>query len=270
MNKVKLIAEVGWNHMGNMDLGRKMIEAAAENGADIVKFQTWSEKKLKPGPWDQDGRREIYYQAQLSEKDHIFLKKTCDENNVEMLTSVFNVDDLDYLSTLGMDMIKIPSHEVHNINLISKASKLFNIILISTGASNWFEVTKILKKVSAEKLILMHCVSAYPCRPENINLPKIQKLFKLTKCVGYSGHYFGIDDALAAICMGATYIEKHFTIDRSLPGRDNRFAILPKELQKMAEFRANYEFMNLDRGIDLQECEMDVYKKYRGRWSSDG
>ena len=120
-----------------------MIKAAAENGADICKFQTWSEKNLKPGSWDIDGRREIYQKAQLTEENHYYLKNFCEKHNVEFLTSVFNIHDLDFLSTLGLNLIKIPSHEVHNSALIKESSKIFDNLLISTGAAKWSEVKDI-------------------------------------------------------------------------------------------------------------------------------
>lgn len=267
---IKIIAEIGWNHMGNMDLAKKMIVSAAENGADICKFQTWSEEKLKAGSWDEDGRREIYKKAELSKEDHLLLKGYCKSNNVQFLTSVFNINDLDFLSTLDMDMVKIPSHEVHNLELIIAAIEIFNIVLVSTGASKWKEVLKILKQVDTNNIVLMHCVSTYPCPLEKINLPRIEALKTLTRTVGYSGHYDGIDDAIAAICLGATFIEKHFTIDQDLPGRDNKFAILPDELKSLCEFRDNYQKMNRDLGLDLQDCELDTFENYRGRWSKDG
>ena len=102
---ISIISEIGWNHMGDMDLAKKMIQSSAENGADVCKFQTWSEDKLKPGPWDDDGRREIYKKAQLSEDDHFFLKDVCKKNSVQFLTSVFNINDLEFLSRLNMDMV---------------------------------------------------------------------------------------------------------------------------------------------------------------------
>jgi sialic acid synthase SpsE len=98
----------------------------------------------------------------------------------------------------------------------------------------------------------------------------MDELKKLVPNVGYSGHYVGIDDAIAAICRGATFIEKHFTIDQDLPGRDNKFSILPNDLHHIAKFRDIYELMNIDRGLDLQKCEMDIYNNYRGRWSKNG
>jgi len=113
----------------------------------------------------------------------------------------------------------------------------------------------------------MHCVSAYPCSIDKINIPRLHKLKKFNYDVGYSGHYQGIDDAIAAICNGAKFVEKHFTVNNKLPGRDNKFAILPNELKKLSNFRDNYQKMLINRGLDLQKCEMDIYKKYRGRWS---
>ena len=269
-NKIKIIAEIGWNHMGDMELADSMIASAAENGVDICKFQTWSADKLKPGAWDEDGRREIYKKAQLSHDDHFLLKSVCETKSVKFLTSVFNVNDLEFLSGLGMDMIKIPSHEVHNLELIQAAADAFEIVLISTGAAKWEEVLKIQETVTANKLVYMHCVSTYPCPSEQINLPRMDELKKLNDTVGYSGHYSGIDDAIAAICHGATVVEKHFTIDQKLPGRDNKFAILPEQMKALTDFRDNYEKMNLDLGLDLQKSEMDTYHNYRGRWSKDG
>ena len=266
---IKLIAEVGWNHMGDMELAKEMIVQASKCGVDIVKFQTWSEKKLKPGPWDNDGRREIYKKAELSQENHMFLKSFCEKNSVEFMTSIFNIDDLEFLLGLKMNMIKIPSHEVYNLDLIKEAIKYFDTILVSTGAAKWEEVNKIMDLKNQNKIVLMHCVSSYPCAPDLINLPRMEELKKLSRFVGYSGHYIGIDDAIASICHGAKIIEKHFTINQDLPGRDNKFAILPEEMKRLCDFRDNYEKMTLDLGLDLQDCELDTFENYRGRWSKN-
>ena len=113
----------------------------------------------------------------------------------------------------------------------------------------------------------MHCVSSYPLDVKNVNFPKFHKLKKINKAVGYSGHFSGIDDAILAVSLGASYIEKHFTIDKNLPGRDNKFAILPDSLKKISEYRDNYNSMNINKGKEVQKCEMDIFKNYRGRWS---
>ena len=265
--KINLIAEIGWNHMGDMILAEKMIQEAKKSGADYCKFQTWSEKNLKPGPWDTDGRREIYKKAELTEEKHRLIKKICDNLKINFLTSVFNINHLSFVSSINSEIIKIPSHEVYNLPLIEKATELFDKTLISTGAANWNEIEKIAKIKNKNKIILMHCVSAYPCSLENINFPRLEKLKKLSSQVGYSGHYSGIDDALAAMTLGATFIEKHFTTNNDLPGRDNKFAILPNSFTLISKFRDNLEKMNIDRGLDLQDCEKDIYSNYRSRWS---
>ena len=267
MNKINLIAEIGWNHMGNMSLAKKMIFEAKKNGANICKFQTWSEKNLRSGPWDSDGRREIYKKAELSLEKHLYLKKYCKKIGIKFLSSAFSFRGLELLKKAGAKEVKIPSHEIYNIQLIKMASKNFKKVYVSTGASKWKEILNIKKNIIKKNIVLMHCVSAYPCEIDKINLPRLNKLKKLLFEIGYSGHYSGIDDAIAAICNGAMFVEKHFTIDNKLPGRDNKFAILPKDLKMLSNFRNNYEKMLIDRGVDLQKCETDIYKNYRGRWN---
>jgi N,N'-diacetyllegionaminate synthase len=264
--KTSLIAEIGWNHMGDMNLAKTMIAEAAKSGADYCKFQTWSEKNLKSGPWDTDGRRDIYKKAELKERDYIFLIEACKKNNVKFLTSIFNSEDIKLVKNFNANEVKIPSHEIYNIELIEKSLENFDRVFISTGASKWEEIDKILKLNNNKKIVFMHCVSAYPCKPENINLPRLQKFINLGFDVGYSGHMSGINDAIAAICMGSTYVEKHFTVDNSLPGRDNLNAITPNLFAKLSEFRNNFLDMTIDRGLDFQDCEKDIYTNYRGRW----
>ena len=115
----------------------------------------------------------------------------------------------------------------------------------------------------------MHCVSSYPLLEENVNFPKLKKIKDKHEDVGYSGHLNGIEDAIAAISLGAVVVEKHFTIDNELPGRDNKFALLPEEIKKIKKYIDVFYKMNQDKGIDVQECEMDIYKNYRGRWSKN-
>lgn len=266
-NQISLIAEIGWNHMGNMDLAKSMIVAAAKSGANYCKFQSWSEKNLKKGPWDSDGRREIYKNAELKKENYIFLMNICKENKINFLTSVFNKKDINLLKDLDIEEVKVPSHEIYNLDLIEECLKNFKKVFISTGASKWNEIVKIFEFKNFKNIIYMHCVSSYPCKAENINLPRLQKFIDLGYTTGYSGHMRSINDAIAAICLGSTYIEKHFTTDNSLPGRDNLNSITPELFKKLSEFRDDFVNMLLDRGLDFQDCEKDIYENYRGRWS---
>ena len=263
---MKIIAEVGWNHLGDMKLAREMIDAASNAGADYCKFQTWSVKNLKPGPWDKDGRREIYQKAELTYEKHIELKEYCDNRNIKFLTTIFNINDLEFLKKLIPDIIKIGSPEAYNLELIAECLNNFKNVIVSTGATKWEEINQYKKLNNLNRLILLHCVSAYPCKPENINIPRMHKLREITNCVGYSGHFDGIDDAIIAICNNAEFVEKHFTIDKSLPGRDNQFALMPNQLKKICEFRDNFKKMNKFKGLDFQNIEEDVVNGARGRW----
>jgi N,N'-diacetyllegionaminate synthase len=264
----KVIAEIGWNHMGDMELAKEMVAAASEAGADYAKFQTWSVDNLKRGPWDNDGRLEIYKKAGLSREQHEELAEYCDSKNILFLTSVFNINDVEWLAKINTNTIKIPSHEVYNQALIEKVDGAFDIIFISTGAAKWDEVNLIPSFIKKSKYSLFHCVSTYPCPAEKVNLPRINDLKKISDSVGYSGHFFGINDGIAAVSYGVEYIEKHFTINRKLPGRDNQFAILPDQMKLLTTYCGNYTSMNNNCGVELQSCEQDIVDNYRGRWSS--
>ena len=274
MNQIKIIAEIGWNHMGDMHLASKMIEAAATSGATHVKFQTWSVSKLKNGPWDEDGRKEIYQKAELSKEDHIFLLKECQKHNVKFLTSCFSSTDVLFISTLTNE-IKIPSTEIANQDLLDQIIECFKSkkdhhVYLSTGASTWNEVEEAVKTLSKNKInfTLMHCVSAYPTPANMCNMNRINDLKKLHFDVGYSGHYHGIDDAIVAIELGATAIEKHFTIDNELPGRDNKFALLPASLKLLCQFVEIRKNMLMYHGINHLDIEENMRNVYRGRWDS--
>ena len=132
MNKPEIIAEIGWNHQGDMTLAKKMIKAA-KSSADYAKFQNWRVSKLKTGPWDNDGRREIYKKAELTKDNHIELIKTCNQENINFLSSVFSVDDAKMLVELKVKRVKIPSFESRNTELIDYCFSNFEHIYISTG-----------------------------------------------------------------------------------------------------------------------------------------
>lgn len=264
-----IIAEIGWNHMGDMELAKEMIDSAVESGADICKFQTWSEKKLGKGSWDNDDRREIYKKAELTKEKHYILKDYCKNKKTKFLSSVFDDDGINIMHEINPELVKIASQEVANLDLIKKCLAKFNKVILSTGASKWNEVLKLKSLNNSDKFIIMHCVSSYPCNPVNVNMPKLQKLKEHFKHVGYSGHFAGIDDALMALSQGAEVIEKHFTTNKDLPGRDNKFALSPNELKRLCDFRDNLLKMQQDKGLDFQKCEEDVVLNYRGRWTSN-
>ena len=264
-----IIAEIGWNHMGNIERAKKMIIAAKESGCEYAKFQVWSVKNLKNGSWDNDGRREIYESAELSSEDLSFLKKFCDEVDIKFLVSIFSTKDANKISELNLKSIKIPSTEATNKNLLEWAySQNFEQIFISTGCCNEDDIKFLENKIDPKISVIMHCVSAYPCPAENINLPRLEFLKSKFPSVGYSGHFKGINDAIAAISFGAKVIEKHFTTDKSLPGRDNKFALSPEEMKIVCDFEKDLKLMKKDCGVNYQKIEEDMHSNYIGRWDA--
>ena len=263
----KIIAEIGWNHMGNMSLAKKMILQAKNNGASFVKTQVFNTKYLKQGPWDKDGRRQIYKKAELTQEKYQELYDYSKKNKVIFFSSACNVFDAMLINKVQNNYIKIPSMESRNIKLIKYCNDNFVKIIISSGTSKLKELIENTKKISKEKIIMMHCVSSYPCKFSNINLPKIKFLKKYFKKVGFSDHTEGIQASIISLQYNIEYIEKHFTTNNNLPGRDNKFSILPNELKKLKEVIDIYKKAMIYHGPNYLKCEEEVRKIYSGRWS---
>jgi len=265
---VKIIAEIGWNHCGDMNLAKQMIKAASDNGATYAKFQTWSVSRLKPGEWDNDGRREIYEKAELTKERHIELINYCNENNIKFLSSVFSLNDAQLLVELGCDEVKIPSFESRNHDLIKYCNDNFKVVFMSTGTSTIEEIKQSIKYFNKATLYLMHCVSVYPGSYNLANLPKMIELRKIHNLIGYSDHIEGIESSKIAIGKGAVVIEKHFTIDKSLPGRDNKFAILPEDLFGLSQYITCINDMMVDQGFGYNKLEQTSRDFYSGRFNA--
>ena len=265
---IKVIAEIGWNHCGDMSLAKQMAKAAQENGATYAKYQTWSVSRLKPGSWDEDGRREIYEKAELSKQDHVELIDYCTSIGIKFLSSVFSIEDAKLLVELGCKEVKIPSFESRNHNLIEYCGQHFETVFMSTGTSTLEEIKESSRHFgSIANWYLMHCVSTYPCDYSLANLPKMLELKNIHHQIGYSDHIQGVESAKIAIGYGAQVIEKHFTIDNDLPGRDNKFAILPHELLGLTQYISYINDMMIDHGTGYNELEADSRENYAGRFN---
>lgn len=265
-----IIVEIGWNFLGNLTLAKKMINAAASAGARYLKFQIWDPKYLKKGPWDTDGRRAIYEKAYLDEKKFRHLYDYSKKKNLVTFASVFNLDGLRMLKKINRNYIKIPSVEAYNHELIEEALCNFKNVYVSTGALTYKELLNLKKYKKYKNFYPLHCVSVYPLNLKDANFKKFFFLKKIFKNVGYSGHYHGIDDAVYAISHGAKFVEKHFTIDNKLEGRDNKFAILPSELKFIINYFNNKNIIeNSKYTKGLLKKEKDVYINYRGRWNKN-
>ena len=268
---MEFIAEIGWNFMGDMKLAEKMINSAKDAGATVVKFQYWSPSKLKAGDWDHDGRREIYERAKLTPEKISELRSYTKQAGLKFLISVFNASDAKIMADLNITEIKIPSHEITNVELHSFCIQNFKKIYLSCGACTEEELLPIakmyVKRSTKCEVVAMHCVSAYPCPAEKINLPRLSRLKDLFGCeVGFSDHTQSVVIPAISIAYGCTVVEKHFTSDKELPGRDNKFAMVQSEFHEMViNCNVAAEATNF-LGMDFLDIETQTVETYRGRW----
>ena len=266
---VEIIAEIGWNFMGDMELASSMIRSAKDCGADTTKFQYWYPAKLRSGPWDTDGRLEIYKEAALDANKIKELMQVCDDEGIGFLISAFNASDAAFLVDLGVDKLKIPSHEVANRKLHEFAAGNFQSVYVSLGAGSVEEVEEacnIYNSTPSLRWVGMHCVSSYPCSADNANLPRLNYLRSMCPSLGYSDHTSDLITPVVSVALGVSVIEKHFTVDKDLPGRDNKFALNPKELSVMVDNIRVAEAALQDHGSGPRDIEFDTMKNYRGRW----
>ena len=265
----KIISEIGWNHMGDMNLAKKMILKSKENGADLVKFQTWSVKRLKHGPWDEDGRLEIYKQAELSLDQHFELYEYSNKVGIDFFSTPFSIEDCEILKSVQSKFVKIASFESTNRELLEYCDRNFDTMFISTGTKSVDEVRESIKYIKNADFVLLHCISSYPTEPKNCNLPRINSLKKICDKVGFSDHTKGVEVTKISLEYDLDVIEKHFTLDQSLPGRDNKFALLPHELKDLSDYIKLREQVNFHHGDDYLEVEKESRKWMTGRFSSE-
>tara|TARA_S200000501_G_scaffold374914_1_gene425583 strand:+ start:1682 stop:2479 length:798 start_codon:yes stop_codon:yes gene_type:complete len=261
-----IISEIGWNFLGDLNLAKKMIKSSKDAGCKHVKFQLWNPNNLVAGAWDKDGRRQIYEKAYLDENKYIELYEYSKSLEMDCFASIFDKKSYEILKSVSQKLIKIPSVEAYDLDLIKKSLKDFKNVIVSTGALKKKELENLLQFKNEKNFFILHCVSSYPLEYKNSNFEKFFYLKDNFKNVGYSGHALGINDAIFALSHGAKIVEKHFTIDNNLEGRDNKFAILPKELKFICDFEKDIKNMEIKHGLDLQINENEVYNNYRGRF----
>lgn len=256
---VIIIAEAGVNHNGSIENAFKLVDAAVEAGVDYVKFQTFKANKLvssqaKKADYqientnnNTESQLEMLERLELSEASHEQLIDYCNLKNINFFSTAFDLDSLDYLFSLEMKMVKIPSGEITNLPYLRKAAKLFKKIILSTGMSTLEEVRDALtvfldNGISRENITILHCNTEYPTPMKDVNLKAmlhIQKEFGTL--IGYSDHTLGIEVPIAAVTLGASMIEKHFTLDKNMEGPDHKASLEPNELKAMVSAIRNIE-----------------------------
>lgn len=257
-NKVIIIAEAGVNHNGNFDKAVELIEAAAKSGADFVKFQTFKtelnvSKSAKKAAYQEkstgseESQYEMVKKLELSFEDFKRLEKECTKNGIGFLSTGFDFPSLDFLETLNPQLYKIPSGEITNLPYLRKIASFKRPIVMSTGMASLSEVKKALEVLTSEgipknKITIVHCNTEYPTPMEDVNLKAMNTIGReLGVKIGYSDHTLGIEVPIAAVALGATVIEKHFTLDRNMKGPDHSASLEPEELTAMVTSIRNIE-----------------------------
>lgn len=254
-----IIAEAGVNHNGSIELAKKLVEKAKEAGVDYIKFQTFKASKLvtkaaKQAEYQQrntGGQTNSQYQMlkklELSPGEHEVLIDYCCQLGIKFFSTAFDFDSIEYLHSLNLGLWKIPSGEVTNYPFLKRIAAYNEKTILSTGMCDMQDVQNAVETLyknglSKENLILLHCNTEYPTPFEDVNLKAMDALRKEFGVeVGYSDHTKGIEVPIAAVALGATVIEKHFTLDRTLPGPDHKASLEPEELKAMVKAIRNIE-----------------------------
>lgn len=256
--KTLIIAEAGVNHNGSLDLAKQLIASAAAAGADLVKFQSFVTGKSisrqapkaeyqKSTTGTDESQYEMVRKLELSRTDHEELIEECRRHSIGFFSTAFDTDSFDMLVELGLKQVKIPSGELTNLPLLRYVTRLGMPVILSTGMAGLGDIEAALEVIekagTPRRLItLLHCTTEYPTPMEDVNLRAMLSLKSAFGVeIGYSDHTPGIEIPIAAVALGATVIEKHFTLDRSLPGPDHQASLEPQELKAMVDAIRNIE-----------------------------
>ncbi len=244
--KTTIIAEIGENHMGNMEMAKAMITTAADFGADIVKFQSYRGEDTKP----DDPERDFFKQVELSDEMHFELKSLAEEKGVKFLSSPFNVERAKFLvENLGLDEIKVASGKMHNAKLLDYLNSQHDkvkTVYISTGVATIDMIRESVSRLKdIERVVIFHCVATYPLKDEDANLRAISTLIREFPDyeIGYSDHTCGIEACVAAVALGAVVLEKHYTFNTLMPGTDHLGAMTPQMLGELVRWIERIEPM---------------------------
>lgn len=249
-----IIAEIGANHNGDIDLAKKMILSAKKDGADCAKFQSWTSDSLiakeefdrNQSYDDGDGGKkhfgslkEMVTKYQLTNDQHKELKEFCDEIEIDFCSSPFSTKEADLLNSLNVSFFKIASMDINNERLLRHVARFKKPVVISTGMATIGEIEWAVKCIEDEgnfEIIILHCISIYPPKFEDVNLnniPMLQQTFKYP--IGFSDHSIGTSIPLASVALGACLIEKHYTLDKDMPGWDHAISANPEELVEICK-----------------------------------
>lgn len=268
-DKVLIIAEAGVNHNGDLNKAIELIEVAAKAGVDFVKFQTFKADKIvsksaKKAKYqsvnigdEDDSQYNMLKKLELSVDDHYILIEECKKRGIQFFSTAFDVDGIDFLDSLELPLFKSPSGEITNYPYLKRLAEKGKPVIISTGMADMMEIEAAVNVLvnnglDKEEITILHCNTEYPTPMEDVNLKAMQTIgTELGVNIGYSDHTLGVEVPIAAVALGAKVIEKHFTLDRNLPGPDHKASLEPEELKSMVTGIRNIEKAISGNGIKV-------------------
>jgi N-acetylneuraminate synthase len=242
-NPCYVIAEIGINHNGDIDIAKQLIKMSAEAGCDAVKFQKRTPELCVPldqrnvireTPWGQMTYMDYRYKVEFDESQYQDLANYASSLNVHLFASPWDVESVDFMVKMKHPVIKIPSASITDLELLEKIASTKLPVMMSTGMSTMDQIDKAVSMLNKENLLIAHSTSAYPCDPEELNLkmiPVLQDRYQVP--IGYSGHETGLQTTVAAVTLGACFVERHVTLDRAMWGSDQPASVEPTGVQRL-------------------------------------
>jgi len=269
-----IIAEIGINHNGDLDIARQIIDAAVHAGVDAVKFQKRTpeiatplaqQNQMRETPWGYITYLEYRLKVEFTAEQYREIDVFCRERNVPWMVSVWDESAVDFMENFDTPAYKIPSASLTDHKLLKHVRKTGKPMVISTGMSTMEQIRKAVRIIGEENLVIMHCTSTYPCEPEELNLRMIETLRKEfpNNPIGYSGHEVGLVPSAIAVSLGACMVERHMTLDRAMWGSDQAASVEPGGFERLVKYIRVAEASIGDGVKKVYESEMSSLKKLR-------
>ncbi len=269
-----VIAEIGINHNGSVDIAKEMIDAAVHAGVDAVKFQKRTpeictppeqQKQMRETPWGYITYLDYRYKVEFGEAEYREIDRYCKEKGIDWMVSVWDEPSVDFMEQFDTPAYKVPSASLTDHSLLRYLRKTSKPVILSTGMSTHDQIHAAVEVLGTENLAITHCTSTYPCEPEELNLKMIQTLRDQFPSVpvGYSGHEVGLVPSTIAVALGACIVERHLTLDRAMWGSDQAASVEPGGFERLVKYIRVTEAALGDGVKKVYESEMGSLKKLR-------
>jgi N-acetylneuraminate synthase len=269
-----VIAEIGINHNGDLEIAKRMIDAAVHAGADAVKFQKRTpevctppeqQTQMRETPWGYITYLDYRYKVEFNEEQYREIDRYCRERKIAWMVSVWDEPSVDFMEKFDTPAYKVPSASLTDHNLLKYVRKTGRPLIISSGMSTMEQIKRGVEVVGAENLVIMHCTSTYPCEPEELNLRMIETLHREfpNNPIGYSGHEVGLVPSAVAVAFGACMVERHLTLDRAMWGSDQAASVEPGGFERLVKYIRVTEASLGDGMKKVYESEKGSMKKLR-------